>query len=129
MAVSEKIPREVLIRQWFHVALTEKQGQALVGHISGAKKYGLLVPYNDLPEQAKALVRAEYDAMHALESPCAECGRSPQECVCVSVWERRVCALESEGLTRSDAQAVVDAEDDKNICGTFDLTTRERVKP
>jgi len=123
-------PREVLIRQWFHVALTEKQGQALVGHISGAKKYGLLVPYNDLPEQAKALVRAEYDAMHnALESPCADCGRSPQECVCVGLWERRVRALESEGLTRSDAQAVVDAEDDKNICGTFDLTTRERVKP
>ena len=47
------------------------------------------------------------------ESPCADCGHSPQECVCVSVWERRVRALESEGLTRSDAQAVVDAEDAK----------------
>jgi hypothetical protein len=29
----------------------------------------------------------------------------------VSDWENRVRALEDEGLTRSDAQAVVDAED------------------
>jgi hypothetical protein len=55
------IPREVLIRQWFHAALSEKEGQALVGHIQGTKKYNLLVPYNDLPEQAKAIVRAKYD--------------------------------------------------------------------
>jgi len=49
----------------------------------------------------------------SLESPCAVCGRAPQECVCVDQWERRVRALETEGLTRSDAQAVVDAEDAK----------------
>lgn len=55
------VPREVSIRQWFHTALTEREGQALVGHIQGTKKYSLLVPYNDLPEQAKAIVRAEYD--------------------------------------------------------------------
>jgi hypothetical protein len=59
--VKEQVPREVLIRQWFHAALTEKEGQALVGHIQGTKKYNLLVPYNDLPEQAKAIVRAKYD--------------------------------------------------------------------
>jgi hypothetical protein len=55
------IPREVLIRQWFHCSLTEKEGQSLVGHIQGTKKYNLLVPYNDLPEQAKAIVRAKYE--------------------------------------------------------------------
>jgi hypothetical protein len=55
------IDREVLIRQWFHTALSEKEGQALVGHIQGTKKYNLLVPYNDLPEHAKAIVRARYD--------------------------------------------------------------------
>ena len=53
--------KEVLIRQWFHTGLHEKDGQALVGHIPGTKKYNLLVPYNDLPEQAKAIVRAEYE--------------------------------------------------------------------
>lgn len=54
------IEREVLIRQWFHAALSEREGQALVGHIQGTKKYGLLVPYNDLPEQAKQIVRESY---------------------------------------------------------------------
>ena len=29
----------------------------------------------------------------------------------ITTWEERVRLLESEGLTRSDAQAVVDAED------------------
>jgi hypothetical protein len=56
-------PYEVLVRQWFHAALTEKQGQALVGHIEGTKKYNLLVPYNDLPEQAKSIIRAEYNTI------------------------------------------------------------------
>jgi len=54
-------PYEILVRQWFHCALTEKEGQALVGHIDDTRRYGSLVPYNDLPEQAKILVRAEYD--------------------------------------------------------------------
>jgi len=48
----------------------------------------------------------------SLESPCATCGRAPQVCVC-GTWEQRVRALESQGLTRSDAQAAVDAEDAK----------------
>jgi hypothetical protein len=52
----------VRVRQWFHASITEKEGQALVGHIVGTKKYGLLVPYNDLPEQAKTIVRAAFDA-------------------------------------------------------------------
>ena len=55
------IPREVLIRQWFHTALSEKEGQALVGHIPRTKKYNLLVPYNDMPEEAKVIIRAKYD--------------------------------------------------------------------
>lgn len=53
--------REVLIRQWFHSALTEKEGQALVGHIEGTKRYNLLVLYTDLPEAAKAIIRAAFD--------------------------------------------------------------------
>jgi hypothetical protein len=57
----EEVPREVLVRQWFHTGLSEKEGQALVGHVQGTKKYNLLVPYNDLPEQAKAIVRAKYE--------------------------------------------------------------------
>jgi hypothetical protein len=32
-------------------------------------------------------------------------------------WEQRVRALEEEGLTRSDAQAVVDAEDQRKTSG------------
>jgi hypothetical protein len=32
-------------------------------------------------------------------------------------WEERVRALEEEGLTRSDAQAVVDAEDQRKTSG------------
>ena len=56
---------EVLVRQWFHAGLTEKEGQVLVGHIDGTKRYNLLVPYNDLPEQAKAIVRAEYNKVTA----------------------------------------------------------------
>jgi phage baseplate assembly protein W len=32
-------------------------------------------------------------------------------------WEQRVRALEEEGLTRSDAQAVVDAEDQRKTPG------------
>lgn len=49
----------------------------------------------------------------SLESPCATCGRAPQACICGRTWEERVRCLESQGLTRSDAQAVVDAEDAK----------------
>lgn len=56
----EMVSTEVLVRQWFHAGLTEKEGQALVGHIQGTKKYNQLVPYNDLPEHAKAIIRAEY---------------------------------------------------------------------
>jgi len=41
--------------------------------------------------------------------------RVPAESVEVRTWEERVRALESEGLTRSDAQAVVDAEDSKEV--------------
>ena len=55
-----EIPYEVRVRQWFHAALTEKEGQALVGHIEGTKRYNLLVPYNDLPEAAKAIIRAAF---------------------------------------------------------------------
>lgn len=58
-----EVPYEVRVRQWFHAALTEKQGQALVGHIQGTKRYGLLVPYTDLPESAKVIVRAAYDKL------------------------------------------------------------------
>jgi hypothetical protein len=60
--------REVAIRQWFHAALTEKEGQALVGHIEGTKRYNLLVPYTDLPEAAKAIVRSAFDAVHDARS-------------------------------------------------------------
>jgi hypothetical protein len=55
-----EIPYEVRVRQWFHAALTEKEGQALVGHIEGTKRYNLLVPYNDLPETAKAILRTAF---------------------------------------------------------------------
>jgi hypothetical protein len=58
-----EIPYEVRIRQWFHAALSEKEGQKLVGHIDGTKRYGLLVPYGDLPETAKAILRMEYDLL------------------------------------------------------------------
>jgi hypothetical protein len=59
--VSESIPYEVRVRQWFHTAITEREGQRLVGHIGGTMKYNLLVPYNALPEAAQVIVRAEYD--------------------------------------------------------------------
>ena len=55
-----EIPYEVRVRQWFHAALTEKEGQALVGHIEGTKRYNLLVPYNDLPEAAKTIIRTAF---------------------------------------------------------------------
>ncbi len=56
-----EVPYEVRVRQFFHASLTEKEGQALIGHIQGTKRYGLLVTYTDLPEQAKVIIRAQYD--------------------------------------------------------------------
>lgn len=57
------VSREVLIGQWYHADLTEKEGQVLIGHIEGVKRYGLLIPYNALPEKAKEIIRAEYDKL------------------------------------------------------------------
>lgn len=67
MANVEHVEYEVRVRKWFHVALSEKEGQALVGHIRGTTQYGLLVPYNQLPEAAKVIVRGEFDRVSADE--------------------------------------------------------------
>jgi hypothetical protein len=57
-------PYEVAVRQWFHTGLSEKEGRQLVGQIKGTMKYGLLVPYTDLPEEAKAIARGEFNLLH-----------------------------------------------------------------
>ena len=44
-------------------------------------------------------------------------------------WEQRVTALEHDGLTRSDAQAVVDAEDHKAETSLLAYVRRDGRKP
>lgn len=76
------ISYEVRVRQWFHAALTEREGQALVGHIEGTKKLYFLVPYTALPETAQVIIRTEYDKTQLIagkEPLCSVCGHPRSE--------------------------------------------------
>ena len=55
--------------QWYGCGLTEKEAQALIGHIPGAKAYNLVKHWSLLPEPAKQVLREAYAKLNM----CSEC--------------------------------------------------------
>jgi hypothetical protein len=61
-----EVTYESLVVRWYYAALTEKERQELIGHIEGAKRYGVCSAYRHLPEDAKKILRAKYDEVRGI---------------------------------------------------------------